>query len=346
MKRIALSIPCLLLAFSLASAQGKPSSAPAVAAYRGADREEFLKAGAKKEGKVMWYTTLIAYKEIAAAFESKYPGVRVESYRANSTDLIKRFMTEAQARRHIADVIESTPPMLMASRDAKLITPYFSPNLSHYPDDAKEEADKNTVFWTTDRESLIGLGFNNRMIKAAEAPKSFSDLVKPHLKGRMGISGDATGARMIGAILQLKGEEFVKQLRNQEMKLYMVSGGALHELMAAGEIAVAPSIFRNHVWVAREKGAPSEWLPLDVVPANAGGAAIPTHSNSPHAAMLFIDFLISPEGQKLLEEKFKFASSMKNYGFKRWYPEKGLTTEQYEKNFNRWQKLVREISRK
>jgi ABC-type Fe3+ transport system substrate-binding protein len=83
-----------------------------------------------------------------------------------------------------------------------------------------------------------------------------------------------------------------------------------------------------------------------VVPANGGGVAIPTHSNSPHAAMLFIDFLISSEGQKLLEDKFKFASSMKSYGFKRWYPEKGLTTEQYEKNFNRWQKLVREIARK
>jgi len=61
---------------------------------------------------------------------------------------------------------------------------------------------------------------------------------------------------------------------------------------------------------------------------------------------LFIDYLISPEGQKLLEEKFKYASSMKQYPFKRWYPEKGLTTEQYEKQFNNWQKLLRQISRK
>ena len=98
MRNIALSLFCLLISFSTASAQGKPSSVAELAAYRGADREEMLKAGAKKEGKIVWYTTLIAYKEIAAVFEAKYPGIKVETYRANSTDLLKRFMAEAQAR--------------------------------------------------------------------------------------------------------------------------------------------------------------------------------------------------------------------------------------------------------
>lgn len=346
MQTLILTLFYVLGTFSLALAQGKPSSVAELAAYRGADREEILKSGAKKEGKVVWYTTLIAYKEIAGIFEAKYPGVRVETYRANSTDLLKRFLSEAQARRHLVDVIETTPPALMAGRDSKLLAPYFSPHLASYPDDSKEEADKEKVFWTTDRESIIGLGYNKNHMRGAEVPKSFSDLLKPEYKGKYAVSGDATGARMIGAMVRVKGEEYVKQLKSLDLKLHMISGGALQELLAAGEMAMSFSIFRNHVLVTQGKGGPVDWVPLDLVPTNAGGVALPAHSNRPHAALLFIDFLISPEGQKILEEKFRFASSMKNYGFKRWYPEKGLTTDQYEKAFNRWQKLVREIARR
>jgi ABC-type Fe3+ transport system substrate-binding protein len=80
--------------------------------------------------------------------------------------------------------------------------------------------------------------------------------------------------------------------------------------------------------------------------ANAGGVAIPVHSNHPYSALLFADFLISPEGQRIFEERFMFASSSKNYGFQRWYPEKGVTTEQYEKAQDRWQTLLRGIVRK
>jgi iron(III) transport system substrate-binding protein len=116
--------------------------------------------------------------------------------------------------------------------------------------------------------------------------------------------------------------------------------------LAAGEMPLSISIFRNHVLAARPKGAPTEWVPLDLVVSNAGGVAFPAASHKPYAALLFADFLISPEGQKIFEERFRFATSTKDYGFKRWYPEKGLTTEQYEQSHDRWKKLLRDITRK
>ena len=85
---------------------------------------------------------------------------------------------------------------------------------------------------------------------------------------------------------------------------------------------------------------------MDLNPTNAGGVALPSGTNSPHAALLFIDFLLSPEGQKIFEEKFRFATSTKNYGFKRWYPEKGMTIERYEKAEDHWKKLLRDLSRR
>jgi iron(III) transport system substrate-binding protein len=224
--------------------------------------------------------------------------------------------------------------------------PFYSPYLINYPSDAKEEADKDRVLWATDRESIISLGYNKNLIRPADVPKSFVDLVKPEYKGRIGVSGDSTGVRFLGAVIRAKGEEFIKQLRLMEMKMHMISGGAIHELMAAGEMPLSVSIFRNHVLAGQAKGAPTEWVPLDLNATNAGGVALPSNSNNPHAALLLADFLLSPEGQKIFEEKFRFATSTKDYGFKRWYPEKGLTTEQYEKLDDRWKKLLREITRK
>src|SRR4029077_4618292 len=127
------------------------------------------------------------------------------------------------------------------------------------------------------------------------------------------------------------------------VKMHMISGGAMHELLAAGEMPMSISIFRNHVLAAHPKGAPTEWVPLDLVPTNAGGIALPAATNNPYAALLFADFLISPEGQKIFEEKFRFAVPTKNYGFKRWYPEKGLTVDQYEKAEERWKKLLMDV---
>jgi iron(III) transport system substrate-binding protein len=339
-----LSVSLIFLVTSVAFAQTK--SVADLANYRGTDREEMLKAGAKKEGKVMWYTTLTAHKEIAAVFEGKYPGIRVETYRSGSRDLLRRILSEAQSRRSLADVIETTPPTLMMMRDSKLLLPYFSPHLAAFPADSKEEADKDRVFWTTDRESLVGLGYNRNFVRAAEAPRSFSDLLKPDNKGKIMVSGDETGVRMIGAMLRAKGEEYVKQLKGLDIKMHMISGGAVHELLAAGEMPMSVSIFRNHVLAAQPKGAPTEWLPLDLVVSNAGGVALPAASNNPYAALLFADFLLSPEGQRIFEERFRFATPAKNYGFKRWYPEKGFTTEQYEKAQEHWQKLLREIVRR
>lgn len=336
----------VLIFAPLCDASAQTKSVADLANYRGANREEMLKAGAKKEGKMVWYTSLTAHREIANVFEAKYPGIKVETYRAAPNDLTHRLLSEAQVKRNIADFIETTPSTLMMMRDNKLLTPYYSPHLGNFPEDSKEEADKGRVLWTTDRESIVGLGYNRNMIRANEVPKNFAELARPENKGKIGVSGDTTGVRFIGAMIKAKGEEYVAQLRGLDIKMHMLSGGAIHELMAAGEMPMSISIFRNHVLAGKPKGAPTEWVPLDLCPTNAGGVALPAVVNSPHTALLFIDFLLSAEGQKIFEEKFRFATSTKNYGFKRWYPEKGYTLEQYEKAEEHWKKLLRDLTRR
>jgi iron(III) transport system substrate-binding protein len=328
-----------------ATESARPSSPADVAAFSGSDRERLLFDGAKREGKLVWYTTLAAVqnKQIAATFEDKYPGVKVEIYRAGSSALAQRLLNEAQARRHIADAIETTLPGLLTFRDNQLLLPYTSPYLRAFPEESKEKGPANLVYWTIDRESYIGFAYNKNVLSAGEVPENFAGLLKPALRDKLGLAADDTGARSIGAMIKIKGEEFVRKLKEQNIKAYPMAGSALTQLVASGEVPASPSQFYSATHVAAKKGAPVAWVPMDINVVGAGGAAVYANSQRPHAALLFADFLLSPEGQKLLED-LDFGSARKDYGFKRWYPEKEGTLAQYEQALERWHKLLREIT--
>jgi ABC-type Fe3+ transport system substrate-binding protein len=254
-------------------------------------------------------------------------------------------LQETQAKRHLVDSVETTFPVLRVMQDYKLLLPYFSPHLAQYAEETRERADKGLVYWATDRESYIGLAYNTNVIPAQVAPKAFDDLLKPELKGKIGFATSDTGNRVIGAMLATKGQQFISRLKAQDVTLHGVSGRAILDMVISGELGASPTVFLSHSRVSIAKGAPIKWVPLDVVPTNAGGIALPANAPHPHGALLFGDYLLSPEGQKLLG-KFGLDSAANKPDFKRWYPEKGMTVEQYEKENQKWEKLLRDIGRK
>ena len=347
MKLFVSALLLVLISQSQLWAQGKPATIADLAAYNKPDREQVLYEGAKKEGKLMWYTSLTGgpNTEAPKVFEAKYPGVKMEVYRGDSDALISRILQEAQAKRYLVDTIETTFPILKVMLDEKIITRYFSPYLASYPDEVKEKAEKGLVYWATDRETYIGVAYNTNVVSATAAPKRFEDLLNPELKGKIGFATTDTGNRVIGAILATKGVEFVQKLRSQDITLHGVSGRAILDMVISGEIGVSPTVFLSHSRVSISKGAPIKWVPMDVVPTNAGGVALPAYAPHPHAALLFADFLLSPEGQKFLA-KFGLDSAVNKPDFKRWYAEAGMTVEQYDKENSKWEKLLRDIGRK
>jgi len=348
MKIVGLIVMVLsLLSFETGAQPKKPASIAELAGYLGADREQVLYAGAKAEGKVVWYTSLAggSYKALADSFEKKYAGVKVEAFRASGSELTVKLEEETKARRYIADTIETTEGNLMFMRDGKLLKPYNSLHLKSYPDDAKEPAEKGLYFWALARESYVGFMFNKSLVSKGFVAKGFEALLTPELKGRMGISIGETSGKIIGAMIRTKGEEFVKKLKSQEIKLYSIDAPALVNVIASGEIVASPAIFQTHTLLAASKGAPLEWVPMEVVPTNVGSAAISANPPHPHGALLMADFLLSPDGQAILE-KFYYGSATKDHGFKKWRPEHGLTTDNYEKELLRWEKLLKDITRK
>lgn len=325
----------------------KPMSIADLVAYNKPDREKMLYEGAKKEGKLMWYTSLTGgpNTEAPKVFETKYPGVQLEVYRGDSDAIIQRVLQESQAKRFLVDSIETTFPVLKVMQEYKLLAAYFSPHLAQYPDEAKEKSNKGLVYWATDRESYIGLAYNTNVIQGGAVPKSFDDLLKPEVKGKIGFATSDTGARVIAAMLASKGPEFVQKLTTQQITLHSVSGRAILDMVISGELGISPSVFLSHSRVSIAKGAPIKWVAMDLVPTNAGGVALPLNAPHPYAALLFGDFLLSPEGQKFLG-KFGLDSAMNKPPFKRFYAETGLTAERYEKENEKWEKLLKDIGKK
>jgi ABC-type Fe3+ transport system substrate-binding protein len=336
----------LLVPWEVRAQLGKPASIADLAPYSGADREPLLYTSAKSENKVVWYTSLAgdSYKAMARAFEAKYPGVRIEAYRAGGTELVVRMSEEAQARRSVFDVLETTLDSLMISRANNLIRPYGSPHLARYPDEAKEKGEKGLAFWAIDRESYNGFGYNKSQISPNAVPKGFDGLLHPELKGKLGLAFGESANKAVGAMVKIKGEAFVRKLRAQEIKVYTVSSATLVDFIASGEIGASFHIFRNHALVSMEKGSPVGWLPMEIAFTNSGAVALAAQPPHAHAALLLIDFLLG-DGQKVLE-KFQYGHPSKNYGFRRWYPDAGLTIEEYEKSSAKWEKLVKEIVQK
>jgi iron(III) transport system substrate-binding protein len=330
-----------------------PTTVAEIAGYQGADRQAILEAGAKKEGKVTWYTSLAgaAIDRLAAAFKAKYPFIsQVDIFRGTESELVTKATQELQANQPSFDVIESQISAIQLLFDAKYMTPYFSPSAKAIPADFKTKDKGELIQSATDRFSLISFAYNTNLIPASAVPKTRDDLMNPALKGKLAVTGTNTGQRWLGSVLYAMGEDKGEQwltdfATKQQVQVQQVSGQALLDLIAKGEVAASPTIFKDHADLAAlEKKAPVKWVPLEPVVGNTGQDGMSLKATHPYAAMLFIDFLLGADGQKIYHDN-KYATAGDKLDFKVWVPEHGRTTDQIDKDTKLWSSLFKSTFR-
>ena len=154
-----------------------------IALMKSADRQKLLVEGAKKEGKIVWYTTLIVdqvVRPLKEAFEKEYPFLEVEYYRGNSENVVRKMLAEYQAKRYDVDLIDGTVSPVMVKR-AGFLQPFYSPSLADYPAELKDPQG----FWGSTNLYFLTLGYNTKMVKPDEVPKTYDDLLNPKWKGQM-----------------------------------------------------------------------------------------------------------------------------------------------------------------
>jgi len=317
-----------------------------LALYQGADRERILIEGAKKEGQVTFYNSHTWFRTFVRDFEKKYPFLKVAEWRNDSKNVLRRTLEEFKSSRSLVDVIETTPEAMGVLKKEGLFQEFYSPEARFYPDDVKAKG-KNGLYYLGDRETYNSLGFNTQLIAPTEAPRSLKDLLDPKWKGKMAIAGTSTGVRWVGSLLDNLGREYLEKIAVQEIRVQDMAAAALAGLVASGEVPLSPTIFDANVTVAKQKGAPIEWRALEPVVTTVGYSGMSAKAQSPHAALLFLDYVHSKEGQQGIM-KGGLWSPRDDIGtveqkFKKLYLDEKYSIDELEAKFSQWENLMRQL---
>ncbi len=292
-----LAIP-VMLAGAAQGAAKRPVTPAELALYKGADRQQILEEGAKKEGRLVLYTTGILNQTVTPkinAFQKKYPYIKVEVWRAETTNLVAKFLQEYGAGRHAVDVIEVTQSGEIYLEEKKMLQPFYSPHLAFLENDAIKKGPAGEVLAAGHYESGRVLGYNTKLVKKEQLPKTNKDLADPKWRGKVAIAGSSSGVNWMGTILNFDGEELVQKIARQNYDLHEVSARAVLDMIINGEYVFSPTCTDSHIIASKKKGAPVDWVPLEPVQVNSGQIMMPKHPQNPHAVMLFIDFDLTRE---------------------------------------------------
>jgi iron(III) transport system substrate-binding protein len=313
------------------AAAKKPASFAELALYKGTDRQQILEEGARREGKLAIYTTNTE-RQVVDAFQKKYPFLKVESWRAETAQVVSRILEEYKAGLHTVDVMIFTGAGGVLMQEAKVLQPFVSPQLAFIEEDALDKIPDGSVLTAGHFQSGIGIGYNTKLMTKAQLPKTYADLLDQKWKEKIAVVGSNTGVTWMGGILNSYGEDFVAKLAKQNFVVHMVSARALLDMVTSGEYPFTPTAMDSHVASSKKKGAPVDWVPLEPVPSYLGQIMLAKSPPNPHAALLFIDFDLSKEAGELYKES-GYASPRKDLSgtepYKRYYGSD--STEQVKK---------------
>jgi iron(III) transport system substrate-binding protein len=258
---------------------------------------------ARKEGKVVWYTSidLPVAERIAKAFEAKYPGVAMRVERSGAERVFQRIAQEYASNIHAVDLVNSSDAahLIVWKRDG-LLAPYVPEEVAqHYPADHR---DPDGMFATC-RATLSVVGYNTRLVAAAEAPKSFADLLDPKWVGKIVKAHPGYSGTILTATFQIArdiGWQYFERLAQQRV-MQVQSATDPPRKIAAGERAVMADGSEYVMFRLKENGQPVEIVyPTEGTPLVVGPNGVMKDAPNPNAARLAQSFMFSLECQQMM----------------------------------------------
>ncbi|MFQ5851819.1 MAG: ABC transporter substrate-binding protein [Candidatus Binatia bacterium] len=258
--------------------------------------------GAKREGKLVWYTSMsiAESKPLLDIFEKKYPFVNGELFRASGEKTMNRIITETRAGRWGFDVVSLSEIGTLIER--KLISPYRSPEAKAHTQEFRDPEGK----WTGVYNNYYVIGYNTDQVSEAEAPKDWEDLLDPKWKSKISIDREEYPwyATLVAAWGKEKAQKYMKALAQQGIQ-WRKGHTLITQLMGAGEFPVA-IVYAHRTESLKKKGAPIEWVnTLDPIVVSVNAIALSVKPNSPNTARLFIDFILSKEAQEKIRSFYR-----------------------------------------
>jgi len=272
-----------------------------------------LIAAAKKEGAVVWYGSedLQLVTAVAKAFEAKYPGIKATAERSGAERNFQRISQEYASNIHAVDVVTSSNPgpILYWKREG-LLAAFVPEDVARWP-----AADRDPEgYYAANCLTFAAMGYNSRMVKPEEAPKSFADLLDPKWKGKLvkahpGYSGTIVTSTL--AVSKALGWEYFEKLGQQQV-LQVQSAIDPPRKVAQGERPVMVDGAEASALQLIGSGAPLVLVyPVEGTPVVTLNGAVMKQAPHPNAARLFMNFMYSREGQQIFVD----------YGFRSVHPE-------------------------
>ena len=269
-----------------------------VAGWAQASPNQKLVEAAKKEGELVYYTTMTLdqSKVVTDRFEKKY-GIKATLFRTGGGPLLNKIFTEARGGRYDWDVVVGRGEMVLPLIERKLVDSYLSPETKMI----EEQLVDKQGYWTAYYVNSYVLGWNTKLVKKQDVPKTYEELLNPKWKGGQ-ISLDTEAYGMMEGLKRVWGREkginYFKRLAALDPVLKRGNTERV-QLVVAGEY---PLIIAYNQTLQRmtSRGAPVDWLPLEPSITQVNPIMLAAKAPHPNAARLFYDFVLSKEGQEML----------------------------------------------
>ncbi len=318
--------------------------------------DESLIAAARKDGRVVWYTTQIInqlVRPLGDAFEKKY-GVKVDAVRSDVSDIVLRITNEAKAGRMEADVFDGTatvPPLKRAGVVMK------------WQPDAAKTMPKQFVdqdgYWVANNVYVHTPVFNTQLVPRGTEPRGWNDLLDPKYQGKIAMSAlvsSSSGPGLVGTVFadmgEDKGMDFLRKLAGQRLGNLNQAARSMVDQVMAGEYALGLQAFNHHAVISAAQGAPVDWIKWSPAMTVLSIVALTKDAPRPNAGKLLVDYLVSEEGQRIFAASDYIpmdprvpakAKDLKpeDGGFRPLY----LTPEQLDASIGKWADIYKSLFR-
>ncbi len=278
--------------------------------YGGPDRMERIVSAAKKEGSLTLYTTFAEKDQPALVkpFEAKY-GVKVVIWRAGTDKVLQRTLAEAAAKKYNVDVIHFGSPEMEALSREKILQAVSSP-LHRDLQPGSVPAHRE---WAATLLSVWVQVYNTNLIKKSDLPKTYRDLLDPKWKGKLGI--EAKNQDWFASVVDVmgggeKGLDFFRDLVARNGLSARTGHTLLNNMVIAGEVPLALTVYNYMPEQAKKKGAPIDWFALEPAVARSNAVGVARRAPHPNAGLLFYEYMLG-EGQQALVQMDYVPSNVK-----------------------------------
>jgi iron(III) transport system substrate-binding protein len=304
---LALAVSAALAMYGCA---GKHTAAPSSTASGASDafavtaEQACTNATTKENGQFNYWTSTdpnVFQKEIQP-FQQKYPGIKINYTSLRPSDQVQRVVAEIQAH-HDLDVDA-------IAGDLPSFSPLFSQGQIQKVDWQKLGIPADDVFTLNGipaprtYRTLLGLGYNNKLVSESDLPSTWQDLVNSKWSGKVVV--DPRGIYLSGVSLSMGKDQAVswfKDFMAQDKPIVVQGATASMQKVISGEAQLTTSSHDSETAEQQSKGAPVAIKYLDIVPTQDWYAAIIKGAPHPNAAACFFSWWLSPEGQ---DQQFKY----------------------------------------